>query len=41
MDEVLIDGGEIRCQDLIEDVDYALFSFHGFSPFLNLVGPHH
>jgi hypothetical protein len=36
MDEVLVDGSEIRGQDLIQDVDDALFRFHGFSPFLRL-----
>jgi hypothetical protein len=35
MDEVLVDGSEIRGQDLIQDVDDALFRFHGFSPFLS------
>jgi hypothetical protein len=36
MDEVLVDGSEIRGQDLIQDVDDALFRFHGLSPFLSL-----
>jgi len=35
MDEVLIDGSEIRCQDLIQGIDDTLFRFHGKSLLIN------